>query len=176
MLLACLAGCSQRAREPKSGAPAAAPDSAPTAVQDSASERALDRAVRTALASERDLAVDTRYQALTIRLSDDAVLDGLVLVGEVSTDAEHRLALLVFKGGEHGFELQSRVGSLRPPIRIGADVTRGWHDLIVRTVARDGTVKDVVMHFDGFTYPPNAARMPALRASGDAGARVVFGE
>lgn len=73
-----------------------------------------------------------------------------------------------------GWRVVRRLPVTRPPIRVLASRTRGWHDLAVH-VAGGGIVGgyDVRLRFDGRRYPGNPSIAPRLPAGGAAGRTVL---
>jgi hypothetical protein len=106
-------------------------------------------------------------------LDDDGVDDGLVLLEGVRGCGPEGCVLLVFRCRAGHFEFRSRITAVRPPVLLTDQRTRGWRDLVIRTMTVDGAPKDVVLHFDGNAYPPNATLLPLRREAAPPG-RILF--
>src|SRR5690606_4761501 len=68
--------------------------------------------------------------------------------------------MLVFRGDDEGALLVTSVPAASEPIRVSTERTGGWRNLIVR--AQGG--RDVVMRFDGTSYPADLSRQPQATA------------
>jgi len=81
--------------------------------------------------------------------------------------------MLVFRGDSEGALLISRIPAASEPIRVSAQQTAGWQDLIVR--APGG--RDVILRFDGSGYPSDLSRQPeASAAQANAAQPLALGE
>ncbi|HEY8468214.1 MAG TPA: hypothetical protein VIL18_01160 [Longimicrobiales bacterium] len=81
--------------------------------------------------------------------------------------------MLVFRGDSEGALLISRIPAAGEPIRVSAQQTAAWQDLIVR--APGG--RDVILRFDGSGYPSDLSRQPeASPAQVNAAQPLALGE
>lgn len=72
----------------------------------------------------------------------------------------HGCTMLVFKAYDDHFTLVNAIQPLREPLYIDALETKGWKNMGVRVSGRWNDAKDVVLQFDGRTYPSNPADLP----------------
>jgi hypothetical protein len=79
--------------------------------------------------------------------------------------------MLVFRAAGDDYEFVSESSVTRDPIRIGSGSTNGWRDLIVNTRGPG----DVVLHFDGKSYPSNPSTQTAATPTELEGAETVIG-
>jgi hypothetical protein len=68
--------------------------------------------------------------------------------------------MLVFKAYDDHFTLVNAIQPLREPLYIDDLETKGWKNMAVRVSGRWDDAKDVVLQFDGRTYPSNPADLP----------------
>ena len=72
----------------------------------------------------------------------------------------HGCTMLVFKAYDDHFTLVNAIQPLREPLYIDDLETKGWKNMAVRVSGRWDDAKDVVLQFDGRTYPSNPADLP----------------
>src|SRR5690606_31347908 len=92
----------------------------------------------------------------TVDLNGDGRLESIVLLQGAEWCRAGGCRLLVFRGDDEGALLVSSATAAAEPVRIAAERTGGWHDLIVRSEGKG----DVVLRFDGTGYPSNPSMQP----------------
>jgi hypothetical protein len=94
-------------------------------------------------------------------LNRDGRPESVVLLQGEEWCAAGGCTLLVFRGDDEGALLISQIPAASEPIRVSAQQTAGWQDLIVR--APDG--REVILRFDGNGYPSDLSRQPEASAA-----------
>lgn len=115
--------------------------------------------------SVRDAPPNSSYDYVRVDLNGDGKRDGLVLFKLPHTYwcGWDGCGMAVFKAGDKKFTPMSVVNSVRGPIYVRATGTKGWRDIIIRTSGANMPDKNVVMMFDGRTYPNSPLLAPTLR-------------
>jgi len=113
---------------------------------------------------------ETRYLDAAIDLDADGQLEYLVHVAGGSACSTGGCPTLVFTHLASGFRLLSTIDNSLPPIRVSADASKGWLNLIVRVVDENAGARDVELKFDGRSYPADPtvanARVKAAKNRG----------
>lgn len=127
----------------------------------SASEPDLDAAISRFLLSVQ-APQSSRYSYTRADLNGDGALDALVAMEAPYGRwcGEHGCTLLVFKAQGDSFEPIQTIRPVRRPVYLMPLTTLGWRDIVVRVAGRDTPAKDVVLQFDGGTYPADPSLLP----------------
>lgn len=121
-----------------------------------------------------------RYRVALSDLNGDGRPEALVYAVATTTNGSADLCgsggcdLYVLSLEPNGYRQVTDISVSRPPIRVLATRTNGWHDIGV-TVAGGGIIKgyEARLRFDGRRYPSNPSVAPAMRSKGEAGTVVI---
>lgn len=127
------------------------------------SDSALHASIR-AYIDERLGPKNSQYQYTRMDLNGDGLREGLVLF-----NLPHNYwcgwsgcTLAVFGAGNNNFLLVSETTRIRGPLFVGGTETNGWQDIGVRLSGTDMPDRNVVLRFDGRSYPANPLNEDAL--------------
>lgn len=115
-----------------------------------------------------------RYRATTADLNGDGRPEVLAYAESAGQCGSGGCTLYLLARQSRGWRVVSRMSVTRPPIRVLASKTRGWHDLAVHVAG--GGIRggyDVRLRFDGRRYPGNPSIAPRLAPGGTAGRTVL---
>jgi hypothetical protein len=117
--------------------------------------------------SERD--GPTRYSAVFADLNDDRVDELVVYITGHASCGSGGCRMLVLASEGTSFRVVTETSITRPPIRMLATKSNGWHDISV-LVAGGGIQPgyEAELSFDGTTYPSNPSAAPAHRLENEA--------
>ena len=97
-------------------------------------------------------------------LNNDGFRDALVLMqspyGYWCGD-DNGCALLIFRAEASRFRFVNKVRPIRPPVYVAETSTNGWKDLVARVSGRSEKAKDVIIKYNGVTYPIDPSTLPA---------------
>lgn len=106
----------------------------------------------------------TSYDISRIELNNDNNRDALVFLNTPYGYwcEKNGCTMLVFKAGREQFRPITLTSPIRGPIYVSRTKTKGWNDIIMRVSGRREDAKNVVLKFNGQSYPENPE---PLRAS-----------
>lgn len=109
---------------------------------------------------------EIRYHYNKVDLNGDGISDAIVFASGDSICGTGGCEVLIFKGGDKGFDLITEMSVSRPPILVGTTKTHGWSDLIFYNSG--GGIKPFysMLKFDGKTYPENPTVEPEIPKKG----------
>jgi len=120
---------------------------------------------------------ETRYIDASADLNGDGQAELIVhVIGSMACGTGGCTTLVFTPDEASGFRLVTAISVTRPPIRMSAQTTNGWHNLIVHVSGGGATPHDAELAFDGRTYPSNPSVPPAKPAPGYEGATVLIPE
>lgn len=113
----------------------------------------------------RDAPPNSSYDFVRVDLDGDGKREGLVLFKLPHTYwcGWDGCGMAVFKAGAKKFTPMSVINSVRGPVYVRSTGTNGWRDIIIRTSGANMPDKNVVMMFDGRTYPNSPLLSPTLQ-------------
>ncbi len=116
----------------------------------------------------------TRYFAALVDLNGDGAPEAIVYLSDGGWCGSGGCTTLILARTDSGFRLVTKVTVTRPPIRVLAGTSHGWHDIAV-WVRGGGILKgyEAELRFDGKTYPNNPSMRPALHLAGRVAGRIV---
>lgn len=106
----------------------------------------------------------TQYDFMRVDLNNDNHKDALVYLtapyGQWCN--AQGCSLLVFEAQPYGFALVGEISPVRAPvyINVAQDKKGQWHDMIVRVSGTEAKAKDVILRFNGSTYPSDPRSLP----------------
>jgi hypothetical protein len=98
-------------------------------------------------------------------LNDDGIDDAVVLITNQAYCGSGGCSLVIFKGIAGGFKLISSSPITREPIRLSPEKRDGWHTLSVLVDGGGVEPGQVLMRFNGTSYPNNPSMQ--LKAKND---------
>jgi uncharacterized protein len=96
-----------------------------------------------------------RYFDSAVDLNDDGKNEVIVYLVGPMVCGTGGCNLLVFSPHGTGYRLVSSISVVQTPVRVSTDRTSGWRDLIVHVSGGGAKSGDVVLAFDGRSYPTN---------------------
>ncbi len=117
----------------------------------------------------------TRYVAAFYDLDSDGTPEAIVYLISHSYFGTGGCNTLIFKRDKNSWRKVSDITVTRPPIRVFANKTNGWHDLGVWV--QGGGIQpgyEAQLRFDGKTYPRNPSVLPAIKAPKNATGEIVI--
>src|SRR5262245_11665979 len=104
-----------------------------------------------------------QYRWSKADLNGDAAPDAVVLLVDPEFCGSGGCAMLIFKGKADGYEFMSLSTVTREPIFVLPETIHGWHTLSVLVAGGGLVAHQVLMRFDGESYPENPTlQEPAL--------------
>lgn len=113
----------------------------------------------------RNAPPNSAYDFIRIDLNGDGKREGIVLFKLPHTYwcGWDGCVMAVFKAGAKKFTPMSIINSVRGPIYVSATGNNGWRDIIIRTSGANMPDKNVIMAFNGRSYPNTPLLAPTLR-------------
>lgn len=111
----------------------------------------------------------TRYSAVLADLNDDGVDELVIYLSGRASCGSGGCHMLVLAREGTSFRVVTETTITRPPIRMLAAKSNGWHDITV--VVAGGGIQpgyEAELSFDGTTYPSNPSVAPARRLENEA--------
>lgn len=101
---------------------------------------------------------NSTYKHARIDLNNDGLLDGIVLfrLPHQSWCGWDGCGMAIFKAGQKNFTPAATIGGVRGPIYVLGTSNDGWRDIVIRMTGMKTRDKNVLMKFDGRTYPNHA--------------------
>lgn len=84
--------------------------------------------------------------------------------------------MLVLKANNKDFSVVNTVQRIREPLYISEKTSNGWKDIIIRVSGRWSKTKDVMLEFDGRTYPSDPEKVPPVIVVNPTDGRRVFAD
>ena len=170
----CLAGLALLTLAACGGKPAPTPEPAAAAPQQAAALTDADVAAAVGAALEGDY--DARYFDAAVDLDGDGKDEVVAYVAGPMVCGTGGCPLFVFRQGQDAYELVARMSVVQVPVRVSSQRTHGWRDLVVAVAGGGAPAGDVVLKFDGTTYPSNPTVPPAEQAVSLEGTEILIGE
>ena len=100
---------------------------------------------------------NSQYEYTRVDLNGDGLREGLVLFNLPHSYwcGWSGCTMAVFQAGDNSFKLVSETSRIRGPVVVGSTKTNGWEDIGVRLSGLDDYDRNVLLKFDGETYPAN---------------------
>jgi hypothetical protein len=190
LLLLGLVGCTGVEPAADSPSPEAADSPPPKAItppnpeQQDTLSLSLQNAIAVFLADNGNPSADDPLKVHTTDLNQDGRSDALVLLGSPNWCGTGGCTLLVFEGMENQdplpgepddtYTLVSRISLVQEPLIISDTATNGWQDLILEVSGGGATPGQVVLTFDGSTYPTNPSVLSPLPDNTEVSGKAVF--
>lgn len=130
---------------------------------------ALSAAVMAYVRSQGDSDLP-RFRHASVNLNGDREPDAIVLLLGPNWCGSGGCTLLVLKAHKGTFTLVSSTSVTLEPIRQASEQRHGWSSLVVHSRGRG----EVLLRFDGKTYPSNPSLQPVASKSQLASARVLI--
>ena len=116
--------------------------------------------------AQKDAPANSLYDFVRVDLNDDELRDGLVLF---KTPYSYWCGwagchMAVFKAEDNDFSFISDMRNIRGPIYIAPSRTNNYRDIIVRLSGANIRDKNVILKYNGNTYPENPIIAPELTA------------
>jgi hypothetical protein len=111
---------------------------------------------------------NSRYEFTRIDLNGDGRREGIVLMKSPHKYwcEEYGCYMAVFEAHNSGFTLLSEITPVRGPLTVLDEENNGWRNIMARVSGRSGwDAKNVVLRFDGKTYPQQPAYQPSVQYS-----------
>jgi len=156
------------------GEPAPAPEKQAAPPGQAATLAEADVAAALKAALEGDF--DAHYFDAAVDLDGDGQQEILAYVAGPMVCGTGGCPLFVFRQGPDAYELVARMSVVQVPVRVSSQSTHGWRDLVVAVAGGGAPAGDVVLKFDGKTYPANPTVPPAEPAASLEGTEIVIGE
>lgn len=117
----------------------------------------------------------THYSFAFVDLKDDGTQEAIVYLTGDGWCGSGGCTTLILAPSDSSYRVVTKITISRPPIRILASKSNGWHDISVR-VQGGGIVQayEARLPFNGKTYPSNPSTLPAQRLVGRAPGEVVI--
>ena len=118
---------------------------------------------------------DARFAAAFVDLKNDGTKEAIVYLSSSSWCGTGSCTLLIMTPETNSYTLISKIPAVRPPIKILATITKGWHDISAFVVG-GGILSsyDAKISFDGSSYSDHASISPAHRMHGKSKGKVVI--
>jgi hypothetical protein len=104
----------------------------------------------------------TRYSSAMVDLRDDGTKEAIVYITGRTSCGSGGCRMLVLLPSGTSYQVVGETTVTRPPIRVLATKSNGWHDISVWV--QGGGIQpghDAVLSFDGKAYPRNPSLTPA---------------
>jgi hypothetical protein len=111
-----------------------------------------------------DNARKTQFSSAFVDLRDDGTQGVIVYLTDDGWCGSGGCTTLILVPKDSSYTVVTKITIVRPPIRVLATKSNGWHDIAVR-VQGGGIINayDAKLSFDGRTYPRNPSVFPARR-------------
>jgi hypothetical protein len=106
----------------------------------------------------------TKYSASFVNLSGEGKEDVVVYLTGQSWCGSGGCTTLILAPRDSSYRVVTKITITRPPIRVLATRSNGWHDISVRV--QGGGIQpgyEALLSFDGKSYPRNPSTPPARR-------------
>lgn len=111
-----------------------------------------------------------KFRHASVDLNGDRDPDAVVLLLGPNWCGSGGCTFLVLQGREGTFAYRSSTSVTLEPIRQANEQRHGWHSLIVHSRGRG----EVLLRFDGNTYPSNPSRQPVASKRQLASAKILI--
>jgi len=120
------------------------------------SDAALQDTIQQFLAS-RQGPLNSQYQYTRADLNGDGLREGLVIFNLPHSYwcGWSGCTMAIFQAGDNQFSLLNETSRIRGPLIIGETETNEWKDIGVRLTGTSNADRNVVLKFDGTSYPAN---------------------
>lgn len=110
--------------------------------------------------------LNSLYDIARVDLDRDGRREGLVLMKTPHTYwcDWGGCPMLIFQARGNRFKFISRTENVRGPIFVSQDKTSAWRKIITRTSGTNTSDRNVVLNFNGLTYPKNTLSAPTYGA------------
>jgi hypothetical protein len=117
---------------------------------------------------------DTQYFPAFVDLKDDGTREVIVYLTGDDWCGSGGCTTLILAPKDSSYRVVTKITITRPPVRVLATKSRGWHDIAVR-VQGGGIVQayEAKLSFNGRFYPTNSSMPPARRLAENVAGEVV---
>jgi hypothetical protein len=100
---------------------------------------------------------NSQYEFVRKDLNGDGLREGIVLFNLPHSYwcGWSGCTMAIFQAGDNDFALVNETSRIRGPLVISQNQTNGWEDIVVRLSGTDLADRNVVLKYDGNTYPTN---------------------
>lgn len=104
------------------------------------------------------------YDFVRTDLNGDGLEDGIVLFKLPHTHwcGWDGCGMAVFEATERDFKPRATISNVRGPIYVSEMQNQGWKDIIIRVSGTSMRDKNIVMKYDGHSYPQSPMLAPTL--------------
>lgn len=104
------------------------------------------------------------YEYVRTDLNGDGLEDGIVLFKLPHTHwcGWDGCGMAVFEATEKNFKPRATISNVRGPIYVSEMQNQGWKDIIIRVSGTNMPDKNIVMKYDGQSYPQSPMLAPTL--------------
>lgn len=104
------------------------------------------------------------YDFVRVDLDGDGLREGIVLFKLPHTYwcGWDGCGMAIFRAKNKDFTPMSVINSVRGPIYVSATGNKGWRDIIIRVSGTNMRDKNVLMQFNGLTYPSSPLLAPTM--------------
>ena len=173
-LVRCLPGLALVTLAACGGKPAPPPEPAVAAPEQATALNEADVATAVGAALQDDN--DARYFDAAVDLDGDGRDEVVAYVAGPMVCGTGGCPLFVLTPGPDGYRLVARMSVVQVPVRVSSQATNGWRDLVVAVAGGGAPAGDMVLKFDGTTYPSNPTVPPAEPAASLEGTEILIGE
>ena len=110
--------------------------------------------------------ISSTYKHARVDLNGDNLLDGIVLfrLPHQTWCGWDGCAMAIFMANQKNFTPVANIGGVRGPIYVLPQTHNGWRDIVLRVTGTKMRDKNVLMMFDGRTYPKHPMMAPTFDA------------
>ncbi len=107
--------------------------------------------------ADRQGPLNSQYQYTRADLNGDGLREAVVIFNLPHSYwcGWSGCTMAIFQAGDNQFALLNETSRIRGPIVIGDTTTNNWKDIGVRLTGTSNADRNVVLQFDGNTYPDN---------------------
>lgn len=98
---------------------------------------------------------NSQYEFVRKDLNGDGLREGIVLFNLPHSYwcGWSGCTMAIFQAGDNDFALINETNRIRGPLVISSTQTNGWEDIVVRLSGTEEADRNVVLRYDGNTYP-----------------------
>ena len=119
---------------------------------------------------------DARYAVAFADLNADGRPEAIVYLLSSAYCGSGGCNLLILTPAGRGWRQVSELTIVNPPIRLLASASRGWRDLAATVAGGGARAHEVLLAFDGRSYPRNPSVPPARALRRPVAGRVLIGD
>lgn len=101
--------------------------------------------------------LNSQYEYVRMDLNNDGLREGIVLFNLPHSYwcGWSGCTMAIFEAGDNRFALKSETQRIRGPLVLAQNQTNGWEDIVVRLSGMNEADRNVVLKFNGLSYPDN---------------------